>query len=125
MTDELKNNPENEQEEELTEDSTKDSDSEEEEHPLDDWVVVFESAETMEIELVEARFDDAGIEYFTHNKQPLRNTVGLGTSWAYTSGNPIIIFVRPEDEEKAIAVIEEDRSKLLDNPDLDFGKPED
>jgi hypothetical protein len=121
-----KENKVSDEEQELSDDSSEDSEIEfeEAENPIDNWIVVFESAETMEVELVEARFDDEGIEYYTHNKQELRNNVGLGTSWVYTSGNPMIIFVRPENEEKARLLIEEDRSKLLDDPNLDFGTPE-
>lgn len=120
MTDEIENSHVEEQEEESTEEFEPD----EEEHQLDNWVIVFESAETMEIELVEARLSDVGIEFYTHNAHRLRNTMGLGTSWAYTSGNPTVIFVRPGEQDRAIAVIEEDRSKLLDDPNLDFSNTE-
>ena len=117
----MEENPQKRLKENLPEDSELQS---EEENPIDNWVIVFESPVFMEAELVEARFDDEGIGYYTINKQDLGYTVEIGTYWTYNAGKPITIFVRPEDEEKARLLIEEDRSNLLDDPNLDFGTPE-
>jgi Putative prokaryotic signal transducing protein len=92
---------------------------------IDDWEKVFESPEIMEAELIEARLKDEGIEYQAINKLDLGYTTEIGQFWTFNSGKPVKIFVHPNDKEKALSLINEDRSNLLDYPDLDFGKAED
>ncbi len=42
-----------------------------------------------------------------------------------STGIPIIIYVKAGDEAKAYELLNEDRSHLLDDENLDFGKNED
>lgn len=105
--------------------SEEQEETEDPEHKLEDWVVVFESPDFLEADLVEARFSDENIEYYTINKQDIGYTVEIGSYWTYNAGKPITIFVRPEVQDRAIAIIEEDRSKMLDDPNLDFGEQKD
>jgi hypothetical protein len=93
--------------------------------PIGNWVILYEERELIVAELVEARLQDEGIEYYTLNKLDLGYALECGANWTNkTSGRIITILVHPEDEEKAKAIIEEDRSKLLEDPNLDFGTPE-
>ena len=88
------------------------------------WIKVFESPEIMEAELIEARLKDQGIEYEVMNKLDLGYTVEIGQYWTYNAGRPVKIFVHPKDKIKALDIINEDRSTLLDDPNLDFGNQE-
>jgi hypothetical protein len=90
-----------------------------------DWVKIFESPEILEAELTEARLRDEGIECMVLNKTDIGYTVEIGTYWTYNSGKPVQIFVHPQQVVKAKDIINEDRSKLLDDPEIDYGKTED
>ena len=92
---------------------------------IGDWVKVFESPVIMEAEVVESRLRDEEILYQTKNKKDFGYTVGFGQNMNYNAGNSIKIFVQSKDNEKALNLINEDRSELLDDPDLDFGNTED
>lgn len=96
-----------------------------EEEIIGAWVKVYESSFIMEAELVEARLKDEGIEYQVKNKMDLGYNIKLGSYFTYNAAMPVKIFVHPQDEIKALNLINEDKSELLDNPDLDFGKTED
>ncbi len=91
---------------------------------ISDWVKVFESPDIMEAELIEARLKDEKIECIAINKTDIGYTVEIGTYWTYNSGKPVQIFVHPKNVVKAKDIIAEDRSKILDNPEIDFGEPE-
>ena len=84
-----------------------------------EYIVLCETYDYMESELIEALLTDSGIEFHTKNKADTSSSE-LGTRIV-----PIIIYVKAIDEQKAYDLLNEDRSHLLDDEDLDFGKTED
>lgn len=92
---------------------------------IKDWIKVFESPDFLEADLIEARLKDQNIEFYSVNKSDIGYTVEIGKYWSYNAGLPVKIFVHMKDQLKALDLINEDRSNLLDDENLDFGKTED
>lgn len=92
---------------------------------IKDWIKVFESPDFLEADLIDARLSDQNIEFYTLNKSDIGYTVEIGKYWTYNAGLPVKIFVHMKDQLNALDLINEDRSKLLDDENLDFGKTED
>lgn len=87
---------------------------------IEGWVKVFETPEIMEAEIMEARFRDEGIEYRALNKMDLGYTWEIGKYWTYNAGQPIKLFVEENNLEQVLKIVNEDRSKLLDDPNIEF-----
>ncbi len=92
---------------------------------IDDWVKVFESPDIIEAELVEAMFRDANIEFMNANKSNIGYSVYVGPILTDNFGSPVKLFVHTMDEGKALGLISEDKSKIMDNPEINFGDIED
>jgi hypothetical protein len=75
-------------------------------------------------ELIEAKFHDESIEYQLMNKSDIGSTMAVGNAkmGREAVGIPLKFFVKPEDAEKALALINEDKSKMMDDPNLDFSE---
>jgi len=97
-----------------------------EEEMVEGWVKVYEESDVLISELIEAKLKDRGIEYQIMNKADIGYTMDVGNNEMGRSalGMPFKFFVKPEDAEKALKIINEDDSAMLDNPDLDFDNPE-
>lgn len=93
---------------------------------VEGWVKVYEVFDFMLSELIKARLNDSNIDYQIINRGDIGYTMEMfNTDMGRASVNrPYKFFVKPEDKENALNVINEDRSKLLDNPDLDFDNTE-
>lgn len=88
-----------------------------------EYIVLCETYDYMESELIEALLNDSGIEYHTKNKADTSSgELGTRIMERISTGIPIIFYVRASDEKKAYELLNEDRSHLLDDEDLDFGK---
>ena len=92
---------------------------------IKDWIKVYESPDFLEADLIEARLNDQNIEFYTINKSDIGYSVEIGKYWTYNAGLPVKIFVHMKDQLKALELINEDRSKILDDENLDFGLTED
>lgn len=91
-----------------------------------EFVVLCETYDYMESELIEALLTDSGIDFYTKNKADTSSSeLGTRVMERISTGIPIIIYVKAIDEAKAYELLNEDRSHLLDDEDLDFGKTED
>lgn len=92
------------------------------EEVVEGWVKIYEVYDFMLSELIKTKLSDSNIEYQIMNKADLGYTMELfNTQMGRASVNrPYKFFVKPGDKEKALEIINEDRSTLLDNPDLDF-----
>lgn len=89
------------------------------------FVVLCETYDYMESELIEALLKDSGIEYFTKNKSDTSiSELGTRIMERISTGVPIIFYVKAQDEDRAFELLNEDRSHLLDDENLDFGKTE-
>ncbi|HEY3249660.1 MAG TPA: hypothetical protein VGK25_00950 [Ignavibacteria bacterium] len=93
---------------------------------IEGWVKVFETFDYMNAALVEARLKDEGIDFETMNKADIGYTMDVGNSLLGREAvnMPFKFFVKQEDVEKAKKIVAEDRSTLLDDPNLDFDNPE-
>ncbi len=93
-----------------------------EEEIIEGWVKVYETYDYMLSELIEAKLHDEAIEYQLMNKADIGSTMVVGNSEMGREivGLPLKFFVKPEDAEKALALINEDKSKMMDDPNLDF-----
>ena len=90
-----------------------------------EYIVLCETYDYMESELIEALLTDSGIEFHTKNKADTSSSeLGTRITERITTGIPIIIYVKAIDEQKAYELLNEDRSHLLDDENLDFGKTE-
>jgi hypothetical protein len=90
------------------------------------WVILQETYDFMESELIEALLNDNNIEFLTKNKADTASgELGTRVMERISTGIPIIIYVKQMDEMKANKIINEDRSHLLDDENLDFGDLED
>ncbi len=89
---------------------------------IEGWEKVHETFDFMDAELIEARLKDEDIEYQVMNKADIGYTLDVGNNkmGRQALGLPMKFFVRPEDKDKAIEIINEDRSALLEDPNLDF-----
>ena len=89
---------------------------------IEGWEKIYETFDFMLSELIEAKLNDANIEYQLLNKADLGNTMAVGNAalGREAVGMPLKFFVKPEDAEKALALINEDKSKMMDDPNLDF-----
>jgi hypothetical protein len=92
------------------------------EETIEDWIKVHETFDFMDAELIEARLQDESIEFQVMNKADIGYTMDVGNNQLgrQALGVPMKFFVRPEDEEKAKEIINEDRSALLEDPNLNF-----
>ncbi|HWA05716.1 MAG TPA: hypothetical protein VG961_04140 [Ignavibacteria bacterium] len=91
-----------------------------------EFIVLCETYDYMESELIEALLTDSGIEFHTRNKADTSSgELGTRIMERISTGIPIIIYVKAGDEAKAYELLNEDRSHLLDDENLDFGKNED
>ncbi|HAX47962.1 MAG TPA: hypothetical protein PK605_11410 [Ignavibacteria bacterium] len=91
-----------------------------------DWTVLCETYDYMESELIEALLRDREIQYETKNKaDTLSDELGSRIIGKASTGIPILIYVKSSDETRAIAMLNEDWSHLLDGEDPDFGNTED
>ena len=91
-----------------------------------DWVELCETYDYMESELIEALLRDSEIECMTKNKaDTVADELGTRSIGRISTGVPIIIYVKKSDESRAIAMLNEDRSHLLEGEDLDLGNSED
>lgn len=90
-----------------------------------EFIVLCETYDYMESELIEALLADSGIEFHTKNKADTSSgELGTRVMERISTGIPIIIYVKAIDEQKAYELLNEDRSHLLDDENLDFGKTE-
>ena len=96
------------------------------EETIEGWVKVYETIDFMEAELIEARLTDESIEFQVMNKADIAYTMEVGNNpiGRGAVNMPLKFFVKPEDKDQALEIINEDRSHLLDNPDIDFDNPE-
>jgi hypothetical protein len=92
------------------------------EEKIEGWEKVHETFDFMDAELIEARLKDEDIEYQLMNKADIGYTMDVGNNkmGRQALGIPMKFFVKPEDKEKAQEIISEDRSALLEDPNLDF-----
>lgn len=92
------------------------------EETIEGWIKVHETFDFMDAELIEARLQDESIEFQVMNKADIGYTLDVGNNemGRQALGLPMKFFVKEEDVEKATEVIQEDRSSLLENPDLNF-----
>ena len=89
---------------------------------LDDWVILCETNDYLESELIEALLRDSSIEYLTKNTADSASVEpGTGVIGKITAGIHIIIYIKKADEARALNMLNEDRSHLLDRKNLDFG----
>jgi hypothetical protein len=94
---------------------------------IEGWVKIYETYDYMQSELIEAKLNDEGIEYQIMNKADIGYTMDLGNSDMGRSAvnMPFKFFVKPEDGDKALKLINEDKSAMLDDPNIDFDEPTD
>jgi len=91
-----------------------------------EFIVLCETYDYMESELIEALLTDSGIEFHIKNKADTSSSeLGTRIMERISTGVPIVIYVKAIDEHKAYDMLNEDRSHLLDDVNLDFGKTED
>jgi len=92
------------------------------EETIEDWVKVHETFDFMDAELIEARLQDESIEFQVMNKADIGYTMDVGNNelGRQALGVPMKFFVKPEDVEMATEIINEDRSSLLEDPNLNF-----
>lgn len=93
-----------------------------EEEIIEGWVKIYETFDFMLSELIEAKLNDSNIEYQLLNKADLGSTMAVGNAalGREAVGMPLKFFVKPEDAEKALGLINEDKSTMMDDPNLDF-----
>ncbi len=98
-----------------------------EEEIVEGWKKIFETYDYMLSELIEAKLTDSGIEYQLMNKADIGSTMAVGNAemGREAVGMPLKFFVKPEDVEKAIGLINEDKSKLMDDPNAEFESSDD
>jgi hypothetical protein len=96
------------------------------EEVIEGWVKVYETYDQMLGNLIEARLKDENIQYQVMNKADIGYTMEVGNNaiGRQATGLPLKFFVMPDDVEKAKNIVNEDRSTMLDNPDLDFDDTE-
>lgn len=97
------------------------------EEEVEGWIKVYETFDAIVSGMTEAKLSDAGIEYQIINQGSSGLAVYVGNSemGRESIGLPFKFFVKPEDSEKATALLSEDNSKLLDDPNIEFDSIED
>jgi hypothetical protein len=96
------------------------------EETIEGWVKVYETIDFMEAELIEARLQDESIDFQVLNKADIAYTMEVGNNpiGRGAVNRPLKFFVNPEDKDQAMEIINEDRSTLLDDPNLNFDDTE-
>ena len=90
------------------------------------WINVHETYDYIGSELIEAILRDNDVEYLVKNKADnVSDELGNRVMNRISTGIPIIFYVKDIDTQKAIEIINMDRSEMLDDPELDFGELED
>jgi hypothetical protein len=86
------------------------------------WIKIYETFDYMTAELTEARLKDECIEYQVLNKSDIGYTMEVGNALLgrVAVGLPIKFYVELKDAEKARKLVNEDRSSLLDDENLEF-----
>ncbi len=89
---------------------------------IEGWVKVYETYDYMLAELIEAKLNDNNIEYQLMNKSDIGYTMEVGNNamGREATGRPFKFFVMPDNVENAKKLIDEDKSSMLDDPNLDF-----
>ena len=89
---------------------------------IEGWVKVYETFDYMLSELIEAKLNDNNIEYQVMNKADIGYTMEVGNSplGREATGRPFKFFVMPENAENTKNLIDEDKSSMIDDPNLDF-----
>lgn len=92
------------------------------EEQIEGWVKIYETYDYMLAELIEAKLSDANIEYQVMNKGDIGYTMEVGNAplGREATGMPFKFFVMPENIETATQLINEDKSTMMDDPNLDF-----
>jgi len=93
---------------------------------IEGWVKVYETYDHMLGNLIEARLNDEGIDFQVMNKADIGYTMEVGNNamGRNATGLALKFFVQPADVQRVQEIVNEDRSNLLDNPDLDFDNTE-
>jgi hypothetical protein len=93
---------------------------------IEGWVKVYETYDQMLGNLIEARLKDEQIDCQVMNRGDIGYTMEVGNNamGRNATGLALKFFVQPPDVQRALEIINEDRSTLLDNPDLDFDNTE-
>jgi hypothetical protein len=91
---------------------------------IEGWVKIYETCDNMLAGLIEAKLKDGALEYQLMNRADIGYTMEMGNSVMSRAsvGRPLKFFVKPEDAEKALALITEDKSAMMDDPNLDFSE---
>jgi hypothetical protein len=86
------------------------------------WQKIYETYDYMQCEIIESKLTDAKIQYQVLNKADIGYTMEVGNAklGREAVGLPIWIYVKQEDFENAKKLLEEDFSKLFDDPDSEF-----
>jgi len=92
------------------------------EEQIEGWTKIYETYNYMLAELIEAKLKDANIEHQIMNKGDIGYTMEVGNALMgrEATGMPFKIFVMPNDIETATKLINEDKSTMMDDPNLDF-----
>jgi hypothetical protein len=92
------------------------------EEQIEGWVKVYETFDYMLSELIEAKLHDNNIEYQVMYRGDIGYTMEVGNAplGREATGKPFKFFVMPENAENAKKLIEEDKSSMMDDPNLDF-----
>jgi hypothetical protein len=80
-----------------------------EEH-VKEWVRIYETDEKPLADLLEARLSDENIEYQVRNNSDVEQTVFVGNIGL---GLPIQLYVKENDVERVLVLMNEDRSDML------------
>ncbi len=92
------------------------------EEQIEGWIKIYETFDYMLGELIEAKLKDANIEYQVMNKGDIGYTMEVGNAplGREATGMAFKFFVMPNDVETAKNLINEDKSAMMDDPNLDF-----
>jgi hypothetical protein len=92
------------------------------EEQIEGWIKIYETYDYMLAELIEAKLHDNNIEYQVMNKSDIGYTMEVGNNimGREATGRPFKFFVKPADIENATKLINEDKSSMMDDPNLDF-----
>lgn len=86
------------------------------------WQKIYETFDYMQAEIIESKLTGAGIQYQVLNKADIGYTMEVGNAklGREAIGIPFWFYVKSEDAEKAKKLVEEDFTKLFDDPDSEF-----
>lgn len=98
-----------------------------EEEIIEGWQKIYETYDYMLSELIEAKLNDAGIEYQLMNKADIGSTMGVGNALLGREAvnMPLKFFVKSEDAERSLGLINEDKSQMMDDPNNEFESTDD